>query len=277
MSEENSTTTWSTGAGVVDSVNGFVDSLTAESEGEGVDVIDVALGGAGVVVDVVGLAANPLGALASAGVGWLLEHIDFIREPLDALLGDPDEINANVDQLKQAAVEMKMIAEEHRRDLGTVPDWEGDSGDTFRAEMDRMAGEYEALGSTMDGTAAIYALSGALVCELRSLVFGWISDLVGELITGALIAAASAVVSFGGSIAAFAGYAGGRAAMLATKMATRLSKLGAAMGRMGGRLAKLAHKMEDLVKGLERFAEYGGYAKSAYDAVKPYDVPQTAT
>lgn len=34
MAEENSTTTWSSGAGVVDSVASFVDSLTSESEGE---------------------------------------------------------------------------------------------------------------------------------------------------------------------------------------------------------------------------------------------------
>ncbi|SER92015.1 MULTISPECIES: hypothetical protein [Lentzea] len=273
MSEENSTTTWSTGAGVVDSVAGFVDSLTSESEGEGPDVIDVALGGAGMVVDVVATMANPLGMLASAGVGWLLEHVDFLREPLDALLGNPDEINANTDQLKQAALQMKMVAQEHREDMRAVSDWEGASGDAFKREMEQMAGEYEALGKTMDGTAAIYALSGALVCELRSLVFGWISDLIGELIASALIAAASAVVTLGSSIAAFAGYAGTRAAMMATKIAGRLSKLASAMARFGGRMAKLAEKMQGLVKGLERFAEYGGYAKTAYDAVKPYDMP----
>ncbi|GAA2695383.1 MULTISPECIES: WXG100 family type VII secretion target [Actinosynnema] len=272
MSEESSTTTWSTGAGVVDSVAGFVDTLTAESEGEGVDVIDAALGAAGVVVDVVGVMANPLGAVASAGVGWLLEHVDFLREPLDALLGNPDEINANTDQLKQAAAEMKTIAQEHRDDMGGAAGWEGDSGDAFRKQMEQMSGEYEALGKTMDGTAAIYALSGALVCELRSQVFGWISDLIGELVAGALIAAASAVVTVGGSIAAFAGYAGVRAATLATKIATRLSKLASAMARFGGRMAKLAEKMETLVEGLGRFAEYGGYAKTAYDAVMPYDV-----
>jgi uncharacterized protein YukE len=273
VAEENSTTTWSTGAGVVDSVAGFVDSLTSESEGEGPDVIDVALGGAGMVVDLVSTMANPLSMLASAGVGWLLEHVDFLREPLDALLGDPDEINANTDQLKQAALEMKMIAQEHREDLRGVSDWEGASGDAFKREMEQMAAEYEALGKTMDGTAAIYALSGALVCELRSLVFGWISDFVGELIAGALIAAASAVVTLGSSIAAYAGYAGTRGAMMATKIAGRLSKLASAMARFGGRMAKLAEKMEGLVKGLGRFAEYGGYAKSAYDAVKPYDMP----
>jgi uncharacterized protein YukE len=267
-------TEWYEGAGVVESVAGFVDSLTAESEGEGVDVIDAAIGGAGMVVDLVGSAANPLGALASAGVGWLLEHISFIREPLDALLGNPDEINANTDQLKSAALEMKMVAQEHREDVQNMgASWSGEANEAFRTSQEAMAAQYEALGKSMDGTAAIYALSGALVCELRAMIFDWISDLIGELIAGALIAAASAVVTLGGSIAAYCGYAGTRAAMLATKMGTRLTKLLQAMQRFGVRIAKLQDKMSGLMKGLEKFSDYGDYAKTAYDAVKPYDMP----
>lgn len=273
MSEEASSTTWSSGAGIVESVDGFVQSLTSDAEGEGPDFLDVAIGGAGLVVETVGFAANPLAGVAAAGVGWLLEHVSFLREPLDALLGNPDEINANVDQLKSAALEMKMIAREHREDMGSVDDWSGEASDAFRANMDQMAAEYEALGSTMDGTAAIYALSGALVCELRAMVFDLISELLGELIAGAIMAAATAVVSLGSSIAAYAGYAGTRAAMLATKIAGKLSKLSAAMTRMGGRLAKLGEKMQGLIKGLERFADYGDYAKTAYDAVQPYEMP----
>ncbi len=267
-------TEWYEGAGVVESVAGFVDTLTGESEGEGVDVIDAAIGGAGMVVDVVGSAANPLAAVFSAGVGWLMEHISFIREPLDALLGNPDEINANTHQLKSAALEMKMIADEHRQDVAAMgASWSGESSEAFRTSQEAIAAQYEALGKTMDGTAAIYALSGALVCELRAMIFDWISDLIGELIAGAIIAAASAAPTFGGSIAAYCGYAGTRAAMLATRMASRLSRLMAAMARFGGRIAQLSERMSGLMKGLEKFADYGDYAKTAYDAVKPYEVP----
>jgi len=203
-----------------------------------------------------------------------MEHISFIREPLDALLGNPDEINANTHQLKSAALEMKTIAQEHREDVEAMgASWSGASNEAFRANQEQMAAQYEALGKSMDGTAAIYALSGALVCELRAMIFDWIADLVGELIAGALIAAASAGPTFGGSIAAYCGYSGTRAAMLASKMAGRLSKLMAAMARFGGRIAKLSEKMSGLMKGLEKFADYGDYAKTAYDAVKPYDAP----
>jgi uncharacterized protein YukE len=228
------------------------------------------------VVDLVSSAANPLAAVFSAGVGWLLEHVSFIREPLDALLGNPDEINANTHELKSAALEMHMIAQEHREDVAAMGGaWSGEANEAFNKSQDEMAAQYEALGKTMDGTAAIYALSGALVCELRAMIFDWIADLIGELIAGALIALASAAVTFGSSIAAYCGYAGTRAAMLATKMAGRLSKLMAAMSRFGGRMAKLSEKMSGLMKGLEKFADYGDYAKTAYDAVKPYDTPQS--
>lgn len=267
-------TEWYEGAGVVESVAGFVDTLTGESEGEGVDVIDAAIGGAGMVVDLVGSAANPLAAVFSAGVGWLMEHISFIREPLDALLGNPDEINANTHQLKSAALEMKMIAQEHREDVEAMgASWSGASNEAFRSNQDQMADQYEALGKTMDGTAAIYALSGALVCELRAMIFDWIADLIGELIAGALIAAASAAVTFGGSIAAYCGYSATRAGMLASRMAARLSRLMAAMSRFGMRIARLSERMSGLMKGLEKFADYGDYAKTAYDAVKPYETP----
>jgi uncharacterized protein YukE len=152
--------------------------------------------------------------------------------------------------------------------------WSGASNEAFRANQEQMAAQYEALGKTMDGTAAIYALSGALVCELRAMIFDWIAYLVGELIAGALIAAASAAVTFGGSIAAYCGYSATRAGMLASRMAARLSRLMAAMARFGARIARLTERMSGLMKGLEKFADYGDYAKTAYDAVKPYDMPQ---
>ncbi|CRK61182.1 hypothetical protein [Alloactinosynnema sp. L-07] len=175
------------------------------------------------VVDVVSSVGDPLGAILSAGIGWLLEHVSFLREPLDALLGNPDEINGKVDQLKSAALEMKMIAREHRQDVSSMDDWTGGASDAFRVNMDQLAAEYGALGSTMDGTAAIYALSGALVCELRALVFETIADFISSLITPALIAAASAIVTCGASVATFAGWAaGGRLYLLSAPIATFL-------------------------------------------------------
>lgn len=211
---------------------------------------------------------------STLGVGWLLEHISFLREPLDALLGNPDEINANVDQLKSAAAEMHTLAQEHRDDLRSVAEWTGQAADAYRDSLTKMAEELESLGKTLDGTAAVAGISGMLVTTLRGIVFGLISSVIAELIRDALIAAASAVCTFGGSIAAFCGVASARAAATASKIAGKISKLLEGFGRQGGRLGKLLEAMEKLTTGLDRFSTVGGLATGAYQAAKPYETQQ---
>jgi uncharacterized protein YukE len=269
-------TTATSGAGIVDTYAGLVSSITSDSESEGEKVVDVALSATGAVIDTIGAAIDPFGAIVSAGVGWLLEHVSFLREPLDALLGNPDEINANVDSLKQAAAEMKQLAQEHREDLKTIAEWQGQAGDAYTKSLSQMAEELESLGMTLDGTAAVVGISGMLVVTLRGIVFGIISSLITELIRYALIAAASAVCTFGGSIAAFCGVASARAATTAANISGKISKLIGGLGRQAGRLGKLAESMSKIADGLDRFSTAGDLAFGAYQAAKPYDTSQGA-
>ncbi|RZS44609.1 hypothetical protein EV193_101485 [Herbihabitans rhizosphaerae] len=259
---------------MLDSYAGLISSLTSDAESEGEQVLDVSISAAGAVTDTVGAAIDPVGAVLSAGVGWLLEHVKFLREPLDALLGNPDEINANIDALKTAAAEIRTIADEHRQDLTTVADWSGDAGEAYHGTMKRMAEELDGLGLTVDGTAAVVGVSGTLVTVLRGIVFDLVSSVVAELIKGALIAAASAMITFGGSIAAFVGYAVTRAAATAAKIAAKIGKLLGGLARQGGRLAKLSEAMGKLTKGLERFADVGDIGMAVYQGAKPYAAPQ---
>ena len=273
----SSTTTATTSAGIVDSYAGLVSSITSDAESEGERCVDVALSATGAVIDTIGFAIDPLGAVLTAGVGWLLEHISFLREPLDALLGNPDEINANIDALKTAAAEMRTIAEEHRQDLNTVADWTGDAADAYHGSMTQLAEELDSMGMTLDGTAAVVGISGMLVMTLRDIVFGIISSVVAELVRGALIALASATFTLGGSIAAYCGYAGTRAAMTASKIAGKISKLLGGLGRQAGRLGELGKAMQQLADGLDRFATASDLAYGAYQAARPYGTPAPAT
>jgi uncharacterized protein YukE len=266
-------TTATSGAGIVDTYSGLVDSITSDAESEGEQIVDVALSATGAVIDTIGMAVDPFGAIVGAGVGWLLEHVSFLREPLDALLGNPDEINANVDALKTAAAEMRTIAQEHRQDLATIADWQGDAADAYHGSLTQLAEELDSMGMTLDGTAAVVGISGMLVTTLRGIVFGIISSLITELIRYALIAAASAVCTFGGSIAAFCGVAGARAAATAARISGKISKLIGGLGRQAGRLGDLGRAMQNLADGLDRFAMAGDLAFGAYQAAKPYETP----
>jgi uncharacterized protein YukE len=229
-----------------------VDSITSASASEQV----AGLSATGVVVDTVG-GADPFGAVANAGVGSLLEHVSFLREPLDALLSDPHEINTNVDALRQAAAEMRQLAQEHREDLRTVAGWQGQAGDTYASSLGQMAEELESLGTTLDGTAAVVGISGMLVTTLRGTVFDIISSLVTELVRHALIAAASGSGTSAGSIAAFCGVANARAAATAADISDKVSDLIEGLGRQTARLDQLSEQMSTTTDGLHRFSPTG--------------------
>lgn len=122
-------TTATSGAGIADSYAGLVSSLTNDSESSAGQIADVAISGAGVVVDTVAALADPLNALIDAGVGWLLQHVSFVREPLDLLVGNPDAINAQIDSLKSAAAQVRAEAEQHSANVRRTQSWQGPAAD----------------------------------------------------------------------------------------------------------------------------------------------------
>jgi uncharacterized protein YukE len=262
-------TTATTGAGIFDSYNGLVTAIQNDSESESEKVVDVAVNSVGVVADTVAFAIDPLAGILTAGVGWLMEHVSFLREPLDMLLGDPDEIQAGVDALKSYAADVKDLADTHSQDMAAFQEWTGQAAEAYHDNMDRLGGELASLSKTVEGTATVVAVSGFLVTTMRGIVRDMIAALIAELVEGALIAAASAVFTFGASIAGFIGYAVGRAAALGAQIAAKISKLVAGMARQGSRLAKLGEAMGQLAQNLGRFAMVVGVGYGAYGAAKP--------
>jgi uncharacterized protein YukE len=263
-------TTATSGAGIADSYAGLVGAITNDAESDGGRVADIAISGAGAVVDTVATLADPLNALVNAGVGWLLQHVSFLREPLDMLLGHPDAINAQINTLKTAAAQVRAEAQRHADNVARLTGWTGATADNYRQHMDQLTGELGALSHTLDGTATVVGVSGTLVMTIRGVVYGLISQFLSDLIEQALIALASAWFTLGGSVAAFVGEAVAKAAEVAGRIAAKLSKLVEGLAGNAERMAKLGEMMESLTKGLGRFSMIAGTVKSTYDAAQPY-------
>jgi len=246
-----------TGAGIFDSYHGLVASIQEDAESEGRKVLDVSISAVGAAVDTAVFVVDPLAGLLSAGVGWLIEHVAFLREPLDMLLGDPDEIQANVAALKSYAAEVNELAEEHRQRMAGSR-WTGRAADAYHDSMDRLGAELASLARTVEGTATVVAVSGTLVTTLRSIVRDMIAALVAHL-----------AFTFGASIAGFIGYAVGRAAALGATIAAKISKLIAGLARQGSRLQRLGTAMGELAQRLNRFGMAAGIGTGVYDAARP--------
>lgn len=178
-------------------------------------------------LDVLGFVANPLGTLVGAGIGWLIEHISFLKEPLDDLAGDPAAINSVAavwgETVGKACGE---IGDEYAR-IATeqTATWKGAAADGYRRAAAQVAEQVKAFQDAATAVANGIRLSGVLVATVRGIIRDLIADVVAEIIIAAAAALATSWCTFGASIAAFTGWAVARAGATAGKIAGKISKL----------------------------------------------------
>ncbi|MFD5829273.1 hypothetical protein [Lentzea sp. NPDC060358] len=207
------------GAGMVDTVAGLVKAVQEQ------DNASIAAYSVGLAFDIVGAALNPLGAVIGAGVGWLIDHIAFLREPLDLLIGDNIAIRQETEKLKDDAKNYEGLASGHLAALKKLDGWAGEAADRFRSTMAHVSKELEAIGSAVNASAKLMGTMGACVTAVRSLVRDIIAMVIGNLIGGALIAAGLAPITFGASIVAFIGTAVATALEALSRIMRHVTKL----------------------------------------------------
>lgn len=237
------------GAGIVDSMRQAGLELGAGN------AAGFALQGASTALDSLGAVVDPLAALASAGVGWLIEHCEILREPLNQLAGNPEAIEAVTQTWHNIAAEMRDIGRDVSASaLSNTVEWQGRAADAYRGKATALANEISAMDAGASGVAGAIATGGVLVGTVRALVRDIIAECVGDLISKALIAAASSVVTLGGSVGAFLGWAIGKIGITVGRIAAKISELLAKLGELLGKLGKLGGTMGELATHASRYA-----------------------
>ncbi|MBB4683247.1 RHS repeat-associated core domain-containing protein [Amycolatopsis jiangsuensis] len=147
----------------------------------------VAIGAVGTALDVLTAVMDPFGAIFAAGVGWLMEHVGPLKEALDALTGNADEIQAQAETWTNVAKELESVSAELtelvKKDL---QDWKGDAADAYRKQADDTGKLIASAQKGSEGAASGVQTAGEIVAAVRSLVRDTIADLVGHLISWAL-------------------------------------------------------------------------------------------
>ncbi|WP_439659016.1 hypothetical protein ACSHWB_42660 [Lentzea sp. HUAS TT2] len=252
----------------IEAYGSLIDGISKDAESETEKALDITFNAIGAASATVMFAIDPLGSIIGAGVGWLIEHVSFLRDALNQLMGNPEEIQANVEANKARAAELRVLAEDHKSGLATFDGWTGASSERFKASMDNMSHELDDLANAVESKAKIVAIMGMLVTVLRDIVRDLIAQLIGSLIAGALIAAAMMIPTFGTSIAVFGGFAVGKAVALGVNIASRVARVVAALGRQMKRIGDLDDIMKKVSKGWERFENSADVAEITYEGYK---------
>ncbi|MEU0883180.1 hypothetical protein ABZ345_31610 [Lentzea sp. NPDC005914] len=252
----------------IEAYGSLIDGIGKEAESETEKALDITFNAIGAASATVMLVMDPLGSLIGAGIGWLIEHVSFLRDALNQLMGNPEEIQANVEATKARAAELRVLAEDHKSGLATFDGWTGTASEAYKKSMDGMAQELDELAQAVETKAKIVAIMGMLVTVLRDIVRDMISQLLGSLIGGAILAAAAMIPTFGASIPAFIGFAVGKAVALGTNIASRVARVVAALARQMKRIGDLDGIMAKISKGWERFENSADVAEISYEGYK---------
>jgi hypothetical protein len=249
------------GAGVVESFFQTADSMKRLGEG---DVTEVGLNAAALSLDLLGVFMDPVGALATAGIGWLIEHLSFLREPLDWLAGNGDKIKAAVGTWNQVSVAIAQIAAEQDKAVQSqVGSWQEAAAERFRSSQGQLGAEITAVSKSCAAVGEQIATAGTITAAVRGMLRDLIAMFIYEVIRNAIIALASSYVSLGSSIAAFSAWAVGRGAAVLGKITQQIAKLMKVITRIAGRLKDLFTKLGDVLARLARFGKGGGRAVDA--------------
>ena len=250
-----------TGAGVIDSWHSFASSIESIKNAHDSDraavAVEIGVTGVSAVLDTVAFALDPLAKLISAGLGWLIEHVEFLRWPLDQLAGNPDAIQDLANQLHTIGQNLRNSATDFDNALkNDVTKWQGQAADQFTAAMNGHRTHIDDAGHSVDTVGYVVETTMALIAAVRSLFRDIITTVLGDIIATMLVALAAAVFTFGASIAVGVTKCVVEATVQVTSMLAKLAKVGELAGRSASRISELtdmtrgesgaAHELDDL-------------------------------
>jgi hypothetical protein len=176
-------------------------------------------------LDGLGMAMDPLGSLAGAGIGWLIEHVSFLKKPLDWLAGDPEAVTAKAQTLQNVAEHLRSSAENYVNSVGTLQKTQGPAADGYRQAAQNYQQAVHGLAAHIDGATQAMHTAAMIVGTTRGIVRDSISQFVGDAIVKFIAASALAPVTFGGSEAVFIADEVAEGASLAASNAGKVSKV----------------------------------------------------
>lgn len=214
---------------VTEAVKGFSDGNWAEG----------LLNLASAAGDIATALTDPLAYLFSAGFGWLMEHVSFLKEPLDWLTGDQTALDGMAKTWQSVGSYLDEVQADLKdtvnKDAGQ---WQGDDSTQYRTFGTDRADTYGAIGTAASGMGILITICRTILKVVRDIVRDLISEAIGKLISICL-RWAPAVAALGAGIAGAIAECVPTAVKYAQKCIEWCRKLTKAFSKAGGLFKKL--------------------------------------
>lgn len=221
--------------------------LNAALAEDTVDPLQVGFTAAAAGLDTLGVIADPFDEFKSSVAGWLIEHIWFLHEPLDALAGDPTQITAQAQTWHNVSAELARVAADFRAQApGPGPGgWDGAAGEAYRGAVERCAAGLDGVAADAETLSSLILATGAGVGVVRGEIRDVIGDFLWQLAIEVAVWVTAGFFTLGGSVAAGVARTVLWAVDVASGIVRRISRLLDALSAAGGTAGQLADAMRD--------------------------------
>ncbi|MCD0444577.1 hypothetical protein LO763_13195 [Glycomyces sp. A-F 0318] len=240
---------------------------------EDFDPMSFAIDGVVAGLDVLAFALNPFKELIMAGVGFIIEHVSFLREPLEWFTGDPNAISALTQTWSNIAGSLDGAAGSIPDLLAEIEHWKGEAADAYREVGNGFAETIASAGSAAQAVSSCYMVLGLLCSTLKAIVLEIICDFVSRAIMIGLAALANAAWTFGGSIGTGIAMTITSAFEASAKIGTKVSKGLAQVAKVLGKIKNADNAFGAMVRKVSELADEiaGGMANQLKTINLPFE------
>jgi hypothetical protein len=256
-------------APVIDSTRGYTGASVAvdlHALGEGIgsgNWVEAGIGALGTAAEGASAIIDPIGTLAGWGAGWAMEHVEPLRDALDKLTGNPDEVSAYAQTWRNVASSTDSASNLYEGDVkADITSWQDAAGNIYRNLAKERVEDMEGLSAAAT-TMSKLAEAMNMVCGLvRAGVKFIISWLVGKLISLII----QALASFGFALPACIAQGAAAASQAISKVTKIIKDLFASLKK----LHTMLNEMKKLVWAIQAARVGLGVAANQY-RYKPYE------
>jgi uncharacterized protein YukE len=255
------------GGGTTNQVQSLFTNIksTADAMEKG-DVLGSAMGVTNVAMNVLDIAGDPLGAISSAGLGWVLGAVSFLREPFDILKGDSGAVSGSAQSWGSASSNLLSVAGQYRSAATTqTRSWTGNAGDGYRTASANQASGLEALSQASRAVSGAIQQAGQAVSQARQIVMDLIGEAVQKIIQICIEALSKSWLSFGASIAMGIAQSTQKAVQTGTKLVQQIQKVVQTLQK----IIKTVQQIMQVVQQVKQLLEQIGGKASGQQAVTP--------
>ncbi|MEV6335545.1 RHS repeat-associated core domain-containing protein [Nocardia vinacea] len=266
IAQRADSTQWYSGVSVFETVSDLHSAITSGSW------IDGGLGVLGVGMEAVSLVIDPIGTIASYGVGFLIEHVKPLSDVLDWVAGDPDQIEAYAKTWENVATSIAETSETHKQAVEQdVAGWTGSTADAYKKSAADTSSLLSAASTAAKAASDAVRMAGGIVAAVRMVVRDLVAQAVGRLAAWA----AEEVFSFGVATPLVAAQAATFVAKTMTTIANLFRKLARTFAKLMPLLKRLKSVFADIAKGFKR-TKSGRSAETPHGS-RPKSTEDTST